>query len=373
MIDKSSHIYLIKAYFRNELSHEERAAFEQMLKSDEALKTEFDDYQLIHELFVQEDLMQTQELISKIGRHHKFTHRLKISSIAAALVGVGALLFFYNSVKNADQLLPEPDSTTVEFKEEATNSVVTPDIVPTREEVVSDNSSGRELVENHSRDVVFNNAEVMNEPLLSTSEIESTDDQVIEIDITNNTSVQHQEEKRSAELLVKDIEAKSIDCSSEIIKVVDSPSCLGEENGSINVSSLKSPVRWLAVDDTNLQTNEAQLYNMAEGNYSLVARLQNGCLLQKEVSVGSKWCLKDHFEINYTYGQNLKFDVKESGKMTVINKGGDNVFSAEIYENDYFQWDGRGDQNEKLPSGSYVYLIQTEKGTLFKGTISIYE
>ena len=54
-------------------------------------------------------------------------------------------------------------------------------------------------------------------------------------------------------------------------------------------------------------------------------------------------------------------------KVAIYNRYGQEVYQSENYQND---WAG-GYDGEKLPDGTYYYVISTETGKIYKGAITI--
>ncbi|HWS60984.1 MAG TPA: gliding motility-associated C-terminal domain-containing protein, partial [Flavobacterium sp.] len=139
-----------------------------------------------------------------------------------------------------------------------------------------------------------------------------------------------------------------------IIEIIDVTSGLGPYNYSINNSSF---------------TPNTIYSNLNPGNYTVTVKDSNGCEFSKVVTINSI-CLIPNVISPNNDSHNDTFDLSGCGvaKLQIFNRYGREVNSFTNYSD---QWDGKNDNGETLPDGTYFYVAELKDGNSKSGWVFI--
>ncbi|MCB0402190.1 MAG: gliding motility-associated C-terminal domain-containing protein [Flavobacteriales bacterium] len=164
--------------------------------------------------------------------------------------------------------------------------------------------------------------------------------------------------------------------------LVVNESCRGAKNGLIDIIDVKGcpgPYQVIikAVGDT---INELGHDTLSEGDYDVVIIGSNSCTYATVIHVGleSDEDCKLHFYTGITPngdGRNDKWVIENieqfpNNHVLIFNRWGQEVWSADNYDNELVVWEGYNDGGEELADGTYFYVAVVD-GTTYQGWVEL--
>ena len=153
-----------------------------------------------------------------------------------------------------------------------------------------------------------------------------------------------------------------LDPEEFIIKIttIDNVTCIGEENGSIEISARGgiSPYsfQWSSYDHEDFISFKDDIYNLRSGTYMLNASDLNGCMM-----------LLDSIEIKTIDSIQIEVDSLIDAACSRSEEGYISLNATNGYQNYYYFWnDGnRGSTIDSLSAGSYSVTVTDDLGCKF--------
>ena len=138
---------------------------------------------------------------------------------------------------------------------------------------------------------------------------------------------------------------------------------------TINVNGVYDSILW-----SNGKQGSSVTFNQT-GNYMLIVVDSNGCRDSRIIHILAetvpKMIIMDVITPNgdgiNDYWKILNADAYGKLSVRIFDRWGNELYSSSDYKND---WEGKY-KGKDLPEGSYYYLIETEKGEVYKGAINI--
>jgi hypothetical protein len=154
------------------------------------------------------------------------------------------------------------------------------------------------------------------------------------------------------------------------------PSCKGEATGRIEIG--KEAIEGgtfpyvFTIDHLGIENSNGLFSGLKEGKHVISIQDKSGCSATQEVNLPGKPCiLHKSFSINPDNGEIWKVPVSEgeSGKFTIINKGGLVIFKGNFGNGELNEWNGSDLNGTTVNSGLYVCLLEYSSGE--KETVQI--
>jgi hypothetical protein len=152
-------------------------------------------------------------------------------------------------------------------------------------------------------------------------------------------------------------------------KPVVHPTCRGEATGSIeidpeSIEGGKAPYIFV-MDHTGIESGSGYFRALAEGIHLITVKDKSGCTASQEVNLPERNCqTKKSFAINPDLGETFKvpYHEGESGKFTILNKGGIVIFRGNFGSSELNEWNGTDSNGATAAIGIYVCLIEYTNG-----------
>lgn len=156
--------------------------------------------------------------------------------------------------------------------------------------------------------------------------------------------------------------------------------CIGANNGSVNLAIINSSgtatYKWNngAFGTTHLFTNlgpGTYSYTVQDANFSVSGTID---IIEEQVDCGSQLIVYKGITPNGDgHNDNWQIDgIKNfaTNTVSIYNRWGDLVWSANNYDNESVVWDGKNKQEKPLPDATYFYIIEAG-GKQYKGWVEL--
>ena len=146
--------------------------------------------------------------------------------------------------------------------------------------------------------------------------------------------------------------------------------CLNKEyvltaiiNPEVNVT-----FNWTGPNGYSNNQNPITITRAETGSYSLTITNQNGCFASKAIDVLRTFCEIPNVITPNNDGSNEELDLSgfDVKKLEIYNRWGRLVFDQTNYTN---EWRGQSNKGERLPDGTYFYLITYDNLETINGWI----
>ncbi|GAL84759.1 hypothetical protein CHU_2054 [Sporocytophaga myxococcoides] len=196
----------------------------------------------------------------------------------------------------------------------------------------------------------------------------------------NEPAIIVKDDQDKTELLPLEVEIR---CAVKTIqaKVKSEPACVDKKDGRLivgKISNLLTPLSYgisSKAADTLWQSSNI-FSNLPSGNYAVSVKDANGCLMHVKdlVEIGLKECRKAQqtYSFNPGYGETINMKVEGEGGVTIWNRAGIVVFSANVFSGQEFTWDGHTSSGGISAPGVYIYSLEYQNGNTVRGEILIY-
>jgi gliding motility-associated-like protein len=162
---------------------------------------------------------------------------------------------------------------------------------------------------------------------------------------------------------------------------VELPLC-AQENAEIIISisgcsNVDLPIVVNGLSESDVIGNlDPGIYNIQVGNPG------TGCFSEEEILIDYGWlpdCELTIYSVlspdldgfnDYWHIENIDLDKYRENSVRIFNRWGQQVWQGVNYDNDLVVWQGNGELNDPLPSGTYYYLLQIE-GSDWNGFIEL--
>lgn len=348
----------IHDYLNGDLIGEEKKQFEEMLKDNPTLHAEVEFQQLANTLVINNRLLDvsntSRETVSKIKKNKTHKRYLLITGLIS-LASVLGLLTFISNNKEQENITP----TKVSEKKVENTPIL-----------VSDTSiDDKHLIE-------------ISKPQIKTTQTKQ-----------NNTIEENKPEKiqkdtifsKEEHILVKEIlkeeknypittQKTELSCENVKIDLKTSvkPACLGENDGSISISSISGGEKPYRTDYYNSYKNKLNSITfVSAGLYFITIVDQNKCEKTFKIEVPEKECETIDAVFNPFIGET--WDLREydkSGTITIYQKNGQKLYEQKVQAFDKFRWDGRNSLGQ-ITDGYFIFVFTFDDGSVVKGEITV--
>lgn len=367
------HIDLIDGHLNGGLNKSEQQAFDQLLAQDPAFAKTLDETKLAHQAIHRLGLLETASQLDQIHvESQRMNNRNKWILGMSLLLVVTVSGFFYFS-KQGDHSAPivpmelgvvdtEENRTRDDSSIASTPSEVSPESTQTTPEESTLEVTATARAEER--------VEIQGTPIVET--------------VTYNPKEEVVDEGKVREepTLITESRVEAPDCSLlkiEHVKVI--PTCLGEQNGSIDLDMEAIHGGLPPYKMTLHSLQEEDEYYLAEGIgegvYTLVIQDANACSTSTTITVSTKRCIK-RIDATFSpnYGETWVYpNIKGVTAYTVILKDVANrtVLDKEVLLHEESDWNGRLDNGSIIGKGVYLVEIKDGKETYAVGSITVVE
>jgi gliding motility-associated-like protein len=359
----------IDRYLKNNLSEEELAQFNDLLLKDETFKATFEAQKDAHELIVDNEMIKLKERMSQDLNHKggsnfsRWTKLVLFSAAISSVVFYSYTKYFQSTLKvetvkkenrQIQQKTMSSETKEIRKSSEKINShksLANADLIPGETEKTDDNRSS--IVE-------ITKEELQNEKVPITTVVEKSSTTAnLKKPIPSNNSIYGCEAIRiSAEVKIKYDENQQ----GEAVVIID-PSSVKGGTPPYSYSINKEPF-----------TQDNTFEPVKEGHYFVQIKDQNGCIseLEKEINIRiPKKEIDDVFTPSNGDTWSFPIQTNTTATISILNKSGLTVYSANINGGYPNQWDGRDMDGNELNTGNYYFIINFANGELLKGHVSI--
>jgi hypothetical protein len=360
----------IDRYLNKELSEAELVPFNQKLASDAEFKSLVDAQKMAHEIIIDQEMIRLKERMSKDLNQDSNGSAPWGKIILFSAVVTSAALYALVDFSPSDSKGNKENDTVVptEQKTKAVNNTSLKEEVTSSSEkiVAGSNTLTKPVATTIDQELVSTKEETNHAPLLNNSK----ETIVAPIVAVNGNPQEPKQEKIEKEPVVK------INC--ETVKITAVVKVAYDENVAtividpLSVKGGDAPYTY-ALDQSGFNPDN-RFDGINEGIYHVRIKDHNNCTstIKKEIVVNiPRKEIDDAFAPSH--GERWKIPVKENAEasLTIINKGGSTVYTANISGGYPSEWDGRGNNGVELESGNYYFVIQYSARDIVKGHISI--
>lgn len=358
---------LFDAYLNDELSLDEKAAFEGRLDSDSLFKEQFEMHEYTDFLIVANETNNIKVEIQGLFNDQKALSAKKNNWIYFA---IGALALGLLTV-----LVVEKGFEVVESTSKSPVDKVTPDErdeerSETIEHTESNTVSPPELNEEGVEIIVAQEA-IANKEQLNSSEVIEPNQKSEVASIPEEKEVIISIDKKEDAVIVESNErAISKPCMDEIaLEVSSKEACLGEADGHISVVINGGKAPYNLYMNNQSRGSVLKVEEVASGYFNLFALDSEGCSSDTVVDyyVEERRCDK----IVSSFNPDVKdWEYISDGYCLLVIK---NRVGAVVYqeEGSEFRWNGKDQNGRELPVAEYLFLCTKNNEVVEKGFVSI--
>jgi hypothetical protein len=350
----------IDDYLKGNLSEDEKLVFEAEYTQNTELQQQVEATRLANLALMRHKLWEVKSLSETIDKEEKQKGRTKrIVTLATGLsilvVGITYLMVSQNKEVTKAETTIKPQVTRVETK----HSTETPTTIGTKAQTKSIPTNSKKMA------VCQPTVATNNIPLATTTRNE-------EVPVLPQTqsviATQAVESTKQAE--TKKPEDPCANTNIEAY-VSTEKACLGDQNGSIQVSGFKGgqqPYQFKVLDESNQAVAATRL---GVGIYTVLVTDSRHCTRVMEgVMVKEADCRKD-FELNLGNGEVLELDVvSKSATFVVYDKGGNKYFYKEFGKGEKILWNGASSHGE-MQGGYFQFQINYQDGETRTGSVTV--
>ncbi len=375
----------IQQYLLNDMSQEERIAFEKQLAANPELKEEVQMFEQLNRLIYKKGLLETKNKLTKI--HYKntapnafvkksFFKRPGFYIPSAALfiiVVIFVINHFSKDASNSSKIMQAEKNNAISQKiiSEQTENTPTPTLL--QEEQEQNTSQGQQTIMEESGDksilIPLTQAETQAEIIEDTSGIIAAEKNANVISETVPKEKPDDDPIRT--------EKNVIDCGAiKLYATINTEAaCKNEPTGSLTIKNTRGgtpPYRYSINEGRNFYADNT-FGNLVGGTYHIIIKDANNCITIKEnVLISEKNCFDQYSEkFAPDYGEKWEIPIEPglTGTIKIYNKYGSMVFVSVVRNGD--QWDGKDRDGKDLPMGEYLFFIEYKDGYSFNGTVTI--
>lgn len=354
---------------QNKLSNNELTRFNERLANDAAFRNAFYDFELTNNLLLNKELFEVNDILNEL--REKPVNLTKPSSTKSLLLG-GSLVLV--GLFAGAYYFSGGDDVQDETKQVFVQPLTTPVVIGNQNNALIEEKTHREeestikLAIEKEDSIVF--VEVENETEFF---IEPIEENLTEQ--PNKVLIEEGEEEKKVEQLVNESK-KIIDyCTTPIeMEFVMTATCQEEALGVIDLRNVigVNGTYELALNTANDFESIDEYTGLEAGTYRVFLRDEKGCQAMRVVTIEERFCMQKHFEIVLSYNEFWEIPLNENGKVKVFNRKGELVANFAIEENGENSWEGIGLDGRYLSSGLFSYVIETESGKSYLGSVSIF-
>ncbi len=348
------HTETIEAYVTDQLSAEERTAFEAILAKDPGLQEAVETEKMLSDLVLEQDLNKIRNKIKTDLNIAEKKNKIKKSvSIATLIIASITATYFYISQQKPSVI-----------SEKSNEVIVTKNVVSEVKNEI-DVTINKNLVKHESKAVLQN-------PTLldSTKQIQLSQPSTKIIDTAETVKHQIIEKPIQVEKLIKQQNTAQKACVFERMdaSLASKPSQKGLSTGAITINLPHSIADKLvfSLNDNGEFVKETQFSELAKGAYHIVAKDTKECEYQLgQIIVKETNCISDYqrtFSPDLDSPWQIPVLTNENATIIIKNKAGENMYSfqGEIGNNTY--WNGQNLGGNIAPIGVYKTIVSYSNG-----------
>lgn len=380
---------LIENYLNDNLSLEERSAFEARISNDRDLASMVENHRQLSTLIEESTLLEIRDTIQKIhnenpgGGGSGFTGKRIVlySAIAFVAILTSWILIQTNNKKTTSSTPFETqivsDSIEVAEKHGLTEQQVISAIESevTREEIDKEEEYNIPA-EKSERSPNENTPRETEEEKIPVSEAE-----------TDKTAVSQEQNEPATEVIQQTSKADkpgithimdSVNCDTVVIsaEVLTEESCEERATGKllVKIESNKgaTPPYFVSIDNGRNFIKKTQIVDLYPGNYSVWLKDNNNCLSKiGNFLVGSKVC---DYEFIFAPDKGERWKIptmNRTGILRIYTKLGVLIFTQNFEAEDELLWDGISLNGIPQPMGVYRFILEFNTGEPIIGNVTI--
>ncbi len=358
---------LIDRYLAKSLSGDELTQFLQRLETDETLRETLEAQQMAHALILDNEMIQLKERMRKEMNEGPsgLSTGSKIILTSLLALSIGTISYFFFS-QDSDQ----ESSDVVETVKSNPTETVSPieSIAPASTESIQISDGVVDKKNPIVKTETITTPE--NTKAFTPSEVYSTPDTKKVEEQPNNISTPAPDvsQKKNS----TDCANVSIDASTRIEYGFSGT----EASILIDKNSIKGGTSpYLFSLDNILFTSTPKFDELQEGNYNVYIKDLSNCIAVLKKILTVKYKIKDLDEaFNPNRGEKWNFPLKgnSDASITIQNKAGMVVYSANVTNGYPSDWDGRDNRGAELETGNYFFIVNFNNNEFVKGHISIF-
>lgn len=357
----------IENYLNGSMSASEHAEFEKLMEQNKDLKSEVLLQEQMNDVLLDKFLLEEKAFMQSFNYQQQTTSWYKYLFAGLSVLSLLSIPFFINTQEKVEEQprIVEKNELVSEKNEIIPEEIQVPIVVKNKVEKTTPSAIKTIPKEEKtvSEKVVSSPTKPKTKEIVIVSKKDKKED-VVPTTIINEEIVKTSKEEID---IIKEDPCKTVKMnpSFEITK-----SCENEATGEILIKTTSTYQYSLNEERFSKQSN----YNyLAKGNYIIQIKDENNCVEKHEVFVGEKQCIEAPvYSFSESVEGGFEFSLFENEKpyfLTIISKRGEKVFAKQIENSEW--WDGTNLSGDKLLSGYYIVLIQFERETVIKGSITI--
>ena len=362
-MDDNTQLYdLIPLYVRGELKGNDLTSFEKALTQDAALKEEVLLEKASFDLLLDADVLNLKaQMQNDLKAKDKAKNKKWIVALGVLAIGSGTYFLVPNA--STDVAQPEPSLEVIALDTMA---------ISPKQPAITEPS--RKIENKNTATAATPNAVVNTKPtVLDTLEI-ATPQKVSSIDtakvvhVPADTSVAHVklEVQKTPKPVVTDPCAEFAFAHSPqtLASLRDAATGVILLHASLTQSG-QDPIRY-SLNGIEFE-NTSSFENLEAGMYTLYARDEQACEIEstKQLEIIETRCFEEYqqtFNTAFESSWKLPVYIDTPVKITLINKVGAILVDKDFQTYDEGSWNGFDDNNNKLPSGAYRWIMEYESG-----------
>ncbi len=388
-----------ESVLNDSVSDSQKKEFEEALNQNDLLAKEFNDYRNLHELVIDNSVLEIKDTIASI--HREALHNpakgkglpgnnmmfLLISGIVIISVTLFFLLKDQEPVKNEAKIIPEKTGQSVDSFHEKKMDIENNE---SQETAVKDEDieEVQPIFSKTEEQPMLMDTLQAEEKELSGPEPDPSEDnltksgiqeKMIEVPRQSIDRLEKINQKTDNEIEEKDVEG--VDCKNVSITLTFEfeNSCVEEVNSGkiiITKNSLSggtSPY-YFSINGGRDYFESKFLFNyLSPGNYELFVRDINQCEERiSEVTIEEEICKKD-YKYSPLLGEPWIIPVEKgkSGIFRLFSRTGQIIVEKRVDDFSDKTWYGRDNNNNPLNMGYFPFIIQYTDGEVFRGSVTL--
>ena len=387
-----------ESFLNNRVPDAQKVEFEEALKQDSSLSAEFNEYQNLHELVIDNSVLEIKETLASIhqdarygpGRKNGFSGNKILLTVISGVVLISATLFFFlreqETVKTEAEMRSEKaEQKTEPALEQNLNIENQESIMPVEKE--DDKKATAQAITPilEEQAMVLDTLREEKKEIPEPGPVEAT---LIESAITDNEMEVPRESiekamntSQKADNRFDKDEPEVIDCEKVKISLRFEleNSCVEEVNsGKIkidqnSISGGTSPYYFSINGGTDYYESRYLFNYLSPGSYQLFVRDLNHCEENiAEVIIEEDICIKD-YKYSPALGDPWMIPVKKGkdGIFRMFSRSGQILVERRVDPYSDNAWYGNDNNDYPLAMGYFPFIIQYSDGEVFEGSVTL--
>lgn len=380
--------HLIDRYLRNELTTDERIAFDRKIDGDTVFLEEVEFQKNVNEAISAASFHELRRQMSLDIDKREHKSRIRKWFGGALIFLTASLLLIWFIVSFNEQA--EPTITDQEEKAKITDSEEKAIEAPAPSGQTFKDSTESEINNVPSSPLsrvkathIEEEPEILKDSALSIHETESDNSNIF----TDKISIPEKPEKASdpiltdlndqqARVMTKQVEENI--CSEVDVRcewIVEN-ACPNENNGQILIDKARitggtEPYKCELYQGA-IKINQTQLTRLYSGTYNLLVTDAKGCTGAWSIYLTEKPCREKNVSISPAHGEVWEFNGNEgeSYYLSILNQAGQLVYKSSLLTGST-NWEGTGNLGIPVDAGLYLYIAEFTNGKKVSGQITI--